>query len=293
MGVFWSGMVGVDEVLRVEDTQLGMYRVGNKRPEWTRALRRSVQAACFTTARVFALTEGGQLASLPRRPFENAYTLALPQRPYRALLLVQENPPRIAALPHSGELLLLAPPEERPTRVPVSQHPLRSGCVAPNQTVLVSDEAGQVWGIQKSQVAFRWEGALGGILAWALHPTQPIVAGAGVDGIIRVWSFPSGKLQVALAGHRFEVLQVLFDKQGDLLLTFGSDAQLLVWRWRESQLPRHYLRLPAPPQNALLHRDAKGELWLLTSSGMHRLDLNKLEWRSIAIQTLTKKEAQQ
>lgn len=272
--------------------QIIVYVLGEKRPVWTRSISHTVQAACLTERWVYALTDRAQLHCLPRRAFENAYTLKLPaSATYAALEPVQSNPPLLAALSSTGRLLLLTPPNDQPTTLNISRMPLTQACLGTDETLLIADAEGQVAVVRANKVVKQWAGATGGV-ALSVHPRHPYVAGAGVDGIVRVWEYPSGKLLTALAGHRWDVQSCVFDESGDLLLTLGSDGQVLVWAWRETQVPKTWLRAPQNPTHARLHRDARGRIWLLTPTHTHQLNLQTSQWQSITLHH-AQKEVQQ
>lgn len=263
--------------------QIMIYVLGEKRPVWTRSLSHTVRAACLTQHWVYAITERAQLHCLPRRAFENPYTLKLPaSATYAALEPVRPNPPLLAALSSTGRLLLLTPPNDQPTTLNLSPKPLAQACLGPDETLLIADAEGQVSVVQAKRVVKQWSGAQGGV-SLSVHPRQPLVAGAGVDGIIRVWEYPSGKLLTALAGHRWDVQSCVFDESGDLLITLGSDGQVLVWAWHEAQLPKAWLRTPQNPTDARLHRDERGRIWLLTPTHTHQLNLHTSQWQSIML----------
>ncbi len=68
------------------------------------------------------------------------------------------------------------------------------------------------------------------VMAVAFHPTQPILATAGHDHIIRVWEITDGPTCIAkLEGHRLGVTTVAFHARGDVLVSGGQDEQLMFW----------------------------------------------------------------
>lgn len=280
MQVLWCG---AKEGIWSSSAQVMVYALGDKRPVWTRRLQHPVQAACCTEEWVYLLTERAQLHCLPRRAFTNAYILTLPaKRTYAALEPLRTTPITLGALSSTGQLLLLTPPDDQPATLPISRSALTQLCLVSQGLWLMTDANGQVIVVRDHKVIAQWSGATGGV-SLSVHPRQPYVAGAGEDGIIRVWEYPSGKLITALAGHRWDILSCVFDETGDVLLTLGSDGQVLMWAWREAQIPKAWLRTPQSPANARLHRDARGRLWLLTPTHTHQLNLQTSQWRSITL----------
>lgn len=281
-----------DEGMHYAESRVELYRLGDKRPQWSRTLPSVVEAACPTERYIFTVRQTGVFVAFPRAQFEPSYTLTLPNDTYTDVILLQSTPPRLVLLGQSGTLYYLNPPENAVHRLKISAKALTLGVLGGGQTLLVADASGRVYAIRERRVVGQWEGAVGGVNGLAPHPKEPLVAGAGVDGIIRIWEYPSGKLLRALAGHRWEVLDVVF-AESDRLLSIGTDGQVLVWRTTGTQVPETFLRSPAPPTNAQWYRDPRGRIWLLTPTQMHQLNLRTAEWQSFTLQHSQKKEVPQ
>ncbi|MCS6918671.1 MAG: hypothetical protein NZM28_02755 [Fimbriimonadales bacterium] len=287
-----QGCVAVNEkeALYSDGKRLGVYLLGKGQIRWTARFAESVQAGCLTDTAVYAITSSTRLHRLPRQPHEPVYALPLPRAAYAALFVERLKPLTLVLLASTGEVFWLSPPDDQVQRLALSRHALVNGCVSSEGDLIVSDKQGQVYLLRGRRVTRQWEGGTGGLADLATHPSQTYVAGAGIDGIIRVWDYSTGRLHTALAGHRWDVQEVAFAEQGDLLVTIGSDGQALVWHWQRGQLPQHTLRLPEPPLSARLQRDAQGRIWLLTPTHMYRLDWASQQWHAVTLQNLSQKE---
>ena len=66
-------------------------------------------------------------------------------------------------------------------------------------------------------------------LCLALSPDGKWLAGAGVDGVVRVWSMDEKKLAKEMRGHLGWVRSVAFSPDGKFLASAGHDRAALVW----------------------------------------------------------------
>lgn len=278
------------EALYGDGKRLGIYRLGNGQILWMRRFTEPVQAAYLSNEAVYVVSGSARLHKLPRQPFDHSYSMLVPRAEYAAALRAAHKPFTLALLSSTGEVLFVAPPDSQVRRLAVSPHPVVRGCATDQGYIILSDKQGSVFVVQSQRVTGQWKGATGGLANLAPHPTQPLVAGAGIDGIVRVWEYPSGRLRAALAGHRWDVLDAAFAGQGDRLITIGSDGQALVWDWQTTQIPKSSLRLPAPPGQARLQREGSGKVWLLTSTHMYHLNLTSLQWDAVNLKNLSQKE---
>ena len=60
-------------------------------------------------------------------------------------------------------------------------------------------------------------------------PTARSVAGAGKDGIVKVWNTADGKELFTLAGHAGPVTGVAYSANGQMLVSCGADKTLRFW----------------------------------------------------------------
>ena len=65
--------------------------------------------------------------------------------------------------------------------------------------------------------------------AVAVSPDGKKVAGAGKDGLVKLWNAADGKELFSLAGHAGAVLGVAFSANGQLLVSCGADKTLRFW----------------------------------------------------------------
>ncbi|MEM6528212.1 MAG: protein kinase, partial [Chloroflexota bacterium] len=73
------------------------------------------------------------------------------------------------------------------------------------------------------------EGAEGAILAVDYSPTRPVIASAGVDGVVRLWDAENGKIIHRMEGHTAAINEIAFSPDGRLLLTGADDTRLNLW----------------------------------------------------------------
>ncbi len=70
----------------------------------------------------------------------------------------------------------------------------------------------------------------GAIHALAVAPGGNLLASAGSDALIRLWSLPDGTPRGELAGHEVSVLALAFNPGGDLLASADYDGIARLWR---------------------------------------------------------------
>ena len=69
-------------------------------------------------------------------------------------------------------------------------------------------------------------------------------ATASSDGSVRVFEFPTGKIEHHFLGHQGRVWQVAWSPAGDSIASVGSDGTLRVWDLQQGSSRRH-LKMPA------------------------------------------------
>jgi WD40 repeat protein len=67
------------------------------------------------------------------------------------------------------------------------------------------------------------------VLCLAVSPDGKRIASGGCDRTVRVWEYPSGKLEQAIENHADWVLGVVFAADGKHLLTCSRDKTAKVW----------------------------------------------------------------
>ncbi len=90
------------------------------------------------------------------------------------------------------------------------------------------DRTIKVWDLASGQLLNTLSGHRGGIRAIALHPTHPVLASAGNDGII-IWNLETGKLTTRLKDHKNWVASLAFSPDGRYLASGSFDASVKVW----------------------------------------------------------------
>jgi WD40 repeat protein len=76
------------------------------------------------------------------------------------------------------------------------------------------------------------------VTSLAFSPDNGLLATAGLDGTVRVYSTANWQLRVALKEHPKGINCVAFDPRGTRLATAGRDNQVFVWDLRVKSLPR-------------------------------------------------------
>jgi hypothetical protein len=69
----------------------------------------------------------------------------------------------------------------------------------------------------------------GAIHAIAYHPTQPILASAGDDHLIRLWSLTTKECVATLSGHSAAIYAIAFSPDGQILASAGDDNGIKLW----------------------------------------------------------------
>jgi RNA polymerase sigma factor (sigma-70 family) len=152
-------------------------------------------------------------------------------------------------------------PPENPPAVAASASPVR---LAHGSDVLAvtTSSAGWVATAGAGEVVRVWKAdctpaatcaAPGGAVAVAFSPDGRALAGAGFDGVVRVWNVATGELRHTLPGHGESANAIAFAPKGDVLATAGSDGRVRLW---DAATGRHLRDLDA-------HR---GHVWGLSFS---------------------------
>ena len=72
----------------------------------------------------------------------------------------------------------------------------------------------------------------------AFHPQKPIVATAGLDGLVRLWDLRRGGAPRVLAGHERPIISLAFNARGNKLAS-GDFGAVNVWLLRTGKLVQH------------------------------------------------------
>lgn len=140
------------------------------------------------------------------------------------------------------------------------------------------DSQGNVVQLHRKGVVHRWSDSPAGASTLAVHPDQPWILSAGLDGLLRVYDLQAKRLYWTAAGHKWDILAADYIHT-DRILSVGNDQQALVWRLPHKK-PEAWLRTPAFSETILLRRSSNQTLWLATVDAMHRFDADALAWRT-------------
>ncbi|MCY2982824.1 MAG: hypothetical protein NTY15_04215 [Planctomycetota bacterium] len=85
-------------------------------------------------------------------------------------------------------------------------------------------------GIAKSKWLRTVEGHLDTLYAAVLSPNAEVLATAGYDKVIMLWSMEDGRLLRKLTGHNGAVYDLDFDATGQILASASADETIKIWR---------------------------------------------------------------
>jgi WD40 repeat protein len=122
--------------------------------------------------------------------------------------------------------------------------------ISPTDTVLRAD-FGQVrlWSEETGRFQAGFKDAFH-YSCLAMHPSLPIAAVGGQEGMIRIWNFETGKCLSFLKGHRTGVTHLLFSGDGSNLLSAADDNTMQSWDLKD--IDRAYLQWRTPPYSLFL-----------------------------------------
>ena len=124
--------------------------------------------------------------------------------------------------------------------------PIQTMSVVPGSGALVTgDQAGvlTVRDMKTGRAEAAWQAHADWILASAISPDGSLLASAGADRLVRLWSLRSHKRLSTLTGHAGKVLAVDFSANGAQLASASEDKTVRVWDSRTGKalatLPGH------------------------------------------------------
>jgi WD40 repeat protein len=131
--------------------------------------------------------------------------------------------------------------------------------VRPGGTILaLADEpntAIKLWWLEEKKALTTLEGHVGSVWALKANPAGTLLASAGQDGIVRLWSPITGTLIKALEGHTEGVWDLAVSPDGAFLISGGIDNTVRLWSLPEGELVKTLEASPPmliSPDGALL-----------------------------------------
>jgi WD40 repeat protein len=89
-----------------------------------------------------------------------------------------------------------------------------------------------------------WQAHAGGVTAVALSPDERLLASAGRDNRVRLWTFPEGKPRAVLTGPHEPLTGIAYHPGGRFLAATSQDGRL--WLWDLQALPQAAAEGAAP-----------------------------------------------
>lgn len=76
---------------------------------------------------------------------------------------------------------------------------------------------------------------VGPVRSCAFHPTQPLFASAGDDGIVKVFNHRQRKLLFSLPGHLDYIRSLAFHHEAPWIVSSSDDQTVRIWNWQSRQ----------------------------------------------------------
>jgi WD40 repeat protein len=148
-------------------------------------------------------------------------------------LAVSPDGARIAAVVQGGPLTVWEVATGRKVFRFGQKEPMRAVAYSPDGRWLASTDVDRMtlclWDAQTHELAVRFAGHTGGVLALAFSPDGRRLVSGGEDRTVRVWDVGTGKCQAELHGHTETVCAAAFHPQGKRLATAGFDRAVYLW----------------------------------------------------------------
>jgi WD40 repeat protein len=103
------------------------------------------------------------------------------------------------------------------------------------------------------------------VTAVDLSPDASLVAAAGDDHRVRIWSVETGEVVHSLSGHHDWVRSVQFSPDGNRLASAGNDRRVILWDVRTGQ----QVQVSSPSEGALASLTFHPEGGQIASAGFH------------------------
>lgn len=274
-----------DELALVRGTRVYLYRWGESRPVWERALTGTPQAVAFTRRAVY-WSATDKLHQLPRAPQEPMQSYVFPHARAGAPVGLLSYETTVVGWTAKGALCKATLPEAQWRILSLGRAAL-TAVARCDRWLVAADTAGNAhlvsldsWKVERS-----WECGLGGVAEWCYHPERRWLAAACIDGLVKVWELPSGRLVSAFASHRYGAARVAWRLPTAELVSWGEDGQLWFYDVAANRaLSERLLETPRELHEALALRwrsETLVEVW--TASAFWNCRLPAGRWQTIPL----------
>ena len=91
-----------------------------------------------------------------------------------------------------------------------------------------ADTTIKIWNIQTGECHLNPSDPMNKVMSVAFHPNGRMLAG-GDGELIKLWDLQTGELIQTFAGHTSTVLSLVFDSEGNTIISSGIDSTIKIW----------------------------------------------------------------
>ena len=91
-----------------------------------------------------------------------------------------------------------------------------------------ADTTIKIWNIKTGECNLNLDCSLNKVMSIAFHPNSRMLA-SGDGELIKLWNLKTGELIQTFAGHNGTVLSLVFDWQGNTIVSSGIDSTIKIW----------------------------------------------------------------